>query len=109
VSACSACGLLSLWRSVHTTSRRRALAALSLPRPSSRDRKLIVGSATALLRNTTPSRGACERGYMKTYRGSRERGKVWIESAEYEGAICGFPVGASIVFLVRVFRKCDVV
>ena len=31
-------------------------------------------------------------GYMKTYRGSRERGKVWIESAEYEGGWRDLPL-----------------
>jgi hypothetical protein len=30
--------------------------------------------------------------HMKTYRGSRERGKVWIESAEYEGGWRDFPL-----------------
>ena len=29
---------------------------------------------------------------MKTYRGSRERGKVWIESAEYEGGWRDLPL-----------------
>jgi hypothetical protein len=29
---------------------------------------------------------------MKTYRGSRERGKVWIESAEYEGGWGDLPL-----------------
>jgi len=30
--------------------------------------------------------------HMKTYRGSRERGKVWIESAEYEGGWRDLPL-----------------
>jgi hypothetical protein len=29
---------------------------------------------------------------MKTYRGSRERGKVWIESVEYEGGWRDLPL-----------------
>jgi hypothetical protein len=34
---------------------------------------------------------------MKTYRGSRERGKVWIESAEYEGRWRDLPLRLDIV------------
>jgi hypothetical protein len=33
---------------------------------------------------------------MKTYRGSRERGKVWIESAEYEGGWRDLPLRLEI-------------
>ena len=33
---------------------------------------------------------------MKTYRGSRERGKVWIESAEYEGGWRDLPLRLDI-------------
>ena len=34
---------------------------------------------------------------MKTYRGSRERGKVWIESAEYEGGWRDLPLRLDVV------------